>query len=80
MEHYELAMRPGGQYEGLLKCKEEGLIDHIVFSSHQPGDEVIDILSENKFEGVTMGINILNFPYRLKVPNMLLIMDMVLWQ
>ena len=66
MEHYELAMRPGGQYEGLLKCKEEGLIDHIVFSSHQPGDEVIDILSENKFEGVTMGINILNFPYRLK--------------
>ncbi|AXU74602.1 aldo/keto reductase [Clostridioides difficile] len=66
MEHYELAMKPGGQYEGLLKCKEEGLIDHIVFSSHQPGDEVIDILSENKFEGVTMGINILNFPYRLK--------------
>ncbi|MCC0646101.1 aldo/keto reductase [Clostridioides sp. ZZV14-6150] len=66
MEHYEFAMRPGGQYEGLLKCKEEGLIDHIVFSSHQPGDEVIKVLDENKFEGVTMGINILNFPYRLK--------------
>ncbi|MGX9755197.1 aldo/keto reductase [Clostridioides difficile] len=66
MEHYEFAMRPEGQYEGLLKCKEEGLIDHIVFSSHQPGDEVIKVLDENKFEGVTMGINILNFPYRLK--------------
>ncbi|MCC0649428.1 aldo/keto reductase [Clostridioides sp. ZZV15-6598] len=66
MEHYEFAMRTGGQYEGLLKCKEEGLIDHIVFSSHQPGDEVIKVLDENKFEGVTMGINILNFPYRLK--------------
>lgn len=66
MEHYEFAMRPGGQYEGLLKCKEEGLIDHIVFSSHQPGDEVIKVLDKNKFEGVTMGINILNFPYRLK--------------
>ncbi|WP_211724917.1 hypothetical protein, partial [Klebsiella pneumoniae] len=32
MEHYELAMRRGGQDEGLLKCKEEGLIDHIVFA------------------------------------------------
>lgn len=64
MEHYELAMQSGGQYEGLLKCKEKGLIDHIVFSSHQPGDEVVKILDENKFEGVTMGINMLNFPYR----------------
>ena len=64
MEHYKLAMREGGMYEGLLKCKEQGLIDHICFSSHQPGDEVIQILKENKFEGVTMGINILNFSYR----------------
>lgn len=64
MDHYELAMKKGGQYEGLLKCKEEGLIDHIVFSSHQPGDEVIKVLDENKFDGVTIGINLLNFPYR----------------
>lgn len=64
MDHYELAMKKGGQYEGLLKCKEEGLIDHIVFSSHQSGDEVINVLNESKFEGVTMGINLLNFPYR----------------
>ncbi len=64
MEHYELAMKKGGQYEGLLKCKEEGLIDHIVFSSHQPGDEVVEVLNQNNFEGVTMGINILNFSYR----------------
>ncbi len=64
MEHYTLAMEPGGQYEGLLKCKEEGLIDHIVFSSHQTGDEVIQIFDENTFEGVTMGINLLNHAYR----------------
>lgn len=64
VDHYDIAMKPGGQYEGLLKCKEEGLIDHIVFSSHQPGDEVIKVLDDNKFEGVTMGINLLNFPYR----------------
>lgn len=64
MEHYELAMKPGGQYEGLLQCKKEGLIDHIVFSSHQPGNEVKTILDEGKVEGVLLGVNILNFPYR----------------
>lgn len=64
MDHYELAMRPGGQYEGLLKCKEEGLIDHIVFFSHQPGDEIRQILTDGNFDGVLMGVNILNFPYR----------------
>lgn len=66
MDHYHLAMKEGGMYEGLLKCKEEGLIDHICFSSHQPGDEVIEILKDKKFDGVTMGINILNFSYRWK--------------
>ena len=64
MGHYELAMKPGGQYEGLLKCKEEGLIDHIVFSSHMPGKEIKSILDEGKVEGVLLGVNILNFPYR----------------
>lgn len=64
MEHYELAMRAGGQYEGLLQCKEEGLIDHIVCSSHQPGHEIRAMLEDEKFEGVLMGVHILNFPYR----------------
>lgn len=64
MDHYELAVKPGGQYEGLLKCKEEGLIDYIVFSSHQPGDQVEKVIASKKFEGVTMGLNILNYGYR----------------
>ena len=64
MDHYELAMKPGGQYEGLLQCKKEGLIDHIVLSSHQKGDEVKQILEEGKIEGILLGVNILNFPYR----------------
>jgi len=63
-EHYELAMKPGGQYEGLLQCKEEGLIDHIVLSSHQTGNEVRRILDDGRVEGVLLGVNILNFPYR----------------
>lgn len=64
MEHYELAMKPGGQYEGLLRCREEGLIDHIVLSTHLPGNHIRNILQQGKVEGILAGIHILNFPYR----------------
>ncbi len=64
MEHFEMAMRPGALYDGLLRCKREGLIKHIAFSSHQKGDEVKKIIETDKFEGVLLGLNILNFPYR----------------
>lgn len=64
MAHYELAMKEGGQYEGLLELQQQGLIDHIVCSSHQPGDEIRQIVEDGKVEGVLMGVNLLNFPYR----------------
>lgn len=64
MEHYELAVRPGGLYEGLRQCQQQGLIDHIVCSSHQPGEQIKRILGDGKFEGVTLGVNVLNHPYR----------------
>ena len=63
-EQYELAMKPGGQYEGLLKCKEQGKIKHIVVSTHLRGPEVEDLISKQEFEGVLLGVNILNFLYR----------------
>ena len=34
MEDYEKALAPGGAYEGLLRAKAEGLIDHIGITSH----------------------------------------------
>lgn len=64
MEQYELAMKKGGQYEGLMKCKEEGLIKNIVVSTHLPGNNIETIINDGHFEGVLMGVNILNFPYR----------------
>ncbi|MCP3967955.1 MAG: aldo/keto reductase [Lentisphaerae bacterium] len=64
MEHYFDAMRQDGLYEALLRAKDEGLINHIVFSSHQQGDEVQKIIQSGVFEGVLLGVNILNFPYR----------------
>lgn len=64
MEHYELAMKKAGEYEGLLKCKDQGLIDHIVISTHLPGEQIRQILEHRDFDGVLLGVNVLNFPYR----------------
>jgi len=64
MAHYELAVQPGGQLDGLRRARQEGLIKHIVCSTHQPGKDVERILSKDEFEGVLLGVNILNFPYR----------------
>lgn len=63
-QQYELAMKKDGLYEGLLKCKDEGLIKHITVSTHLPGNEVSKIISDGYFEGVLMGVNILNFQFR----------------
>jgi len=64
MDQYESAMKKGGQYEGLLKCKDDGLIDHIVISTHLQGEQVCKIIEKKEFEGVLLGVNILNFQYR----------------
>jgi predicted aldo/keto reductase-like oxidoreductase len=63
MEQFDQAINDG-LYEALLKCKAEGLIKHIAFSSHQEGSGVRKVIESGLFEGVLMGINILNFPYR----------------
>ena len=64
LEEYEQAIRPGGQYEGLLRCKEEGLIRHIVVSTHLRGPDVQTLLEKRQFDGVLLGVNVLNFLYR----------------
>ncbi|UDQ99089.1 aldo/keto reductase [Lentisphaerota bacterium WC36G] len=64
IEHYHLAMQPNGLYEALLRAKNEGLIRHIVCSSHQPSDEIIKVVENDDFEAILLGTNILNFPYR----------------
>jgi len=63
-DQYELAMKKGGQYEGLLRCRQEGLIGHIVISTHLPGHQIAQIVRRNEFEGVLLGVNVINFPYR----------------
>ncbi len=64
LEEYQLAMQPGGQYEGLLWCKEKGLIKHIVVSSHLRGPDIALLVEKQEFEGILLGFNILNFLFR----------------
>jgi predicted aldo/keto reductase-like oxidoreductase len=66
LEQYRKVMAPGGPYEGALKAKEEGLLDHICFSTHCSGEEIATIVNEGYFEGVTLGYNATNFAFRQK--------------
>lgn len=65
-EQYLDVIRPGGPYEGALAAKREGLIDHICFSTHCSGEEIEKILQDDRFEGMTLGYNAINFKFREK--------------
>ncbi len=56
----------GGAVAAAHKAKEEGLIEHVVVSSHLRGDELSKLLAEGQVEGVTLGYCAVNFPYRQK--------------
>ncbi len=65
LDQYKKIIAPGGPYEGALKAKEQGLIDHICFSAHCSGEELVQILNDERFEGVILGFNALNYRHRL---------------
>lgn len=64
LDQYRRVIAPGGPYEGVLKAKEEGLVEHITFSTHCSGEEIETIVNEGYFEGVTLGYNATNFAFR----------------
>ena len=53
-----------GAVAAALQARDEGLINHLLCSSHMPGDGLVQVLREEIFEGVLLGYNALNFPYR----------------
>jgi len=53
-----------GAVPALLKAKEEGLVRHVVVSSHLGGTDLRAVLETGLFEGMTIGYNALNFPFR----------------
>jgi uncharacterized protein len=64
LDQYKLAMKKGGQYEALQKAKAEGLIGHIVVSTHLNGADTAQLISRGEFDGLLLGVSAINFPYR----------------
>ena len=56
----------GGAIAAARKAREEGLIKHLVVSSHLGGEDNAAVLDSGLFEGITIGYNALNFPFRAK--------------
>jgi hypothetical protein len=61
---YRQMTKKGGIYDGILKAKEEGLIEHICCSTHADGDTIAKVVADGKVDVVTLGYNALNFAYR----------------
>jgi len=62
LDHHKAVIAKGGPYDGALKAKKDGLIDHILFSTHATGEENIAMLNDNIYEGMLIGYNFTNFP------------------
>lgn len=54
----------GGVLDAGLRAREEGLIEHLAFSTHMSGEETAKVIAEGVFEGVTLGFSAIDFPYR----------------
>jgi len=64
MDDYQQMIAPGGLYEGLLRAKEDGLIEHICCSVHADGAGIKQIIKDGLIESVILGYNALNFAFR----------------
>lgn len=51
-------------YRFFEEAKSEGLIRNIVFSSHMEGDGIEKVVESNKFKGMLIGYNALNYRFR----------------
>ena len=51
-------------YSFFEEAKSEGLIRNIVFSSHMQGNDIEQVIKTNKFKGMLLGYNALNYRFR----------------
>lgn len=64
---FENIMKKGGIYEGALRMKEEGLIDHICCSLHATPQDIRKIIDCGAFEGITISYSMLSAANMLSV-------------
>ena len=51
-------------YGHFEQAKKEGLIRNIVFSSHMQGNDIEEVIKTDKFKGMLLGYNALNYRFR----------------
>lgn len=56
--------KKGGAITEAQRAKQEGLIEHLVFSTHLFGPQNVPIIQEGIFEGMLLGYSAINFPFR----------------
>ena len=56
----------GGAVDAVLRARQDGVVAHVVCSSHMSGADIERVFEANVFEGVTLGYNAINFPYRVQ--------------
>ena len=61
------ARQRGGAVDALLAARDEGLVRHVVCSTHMTRSEAAAVFDTGLFEGVTLGYNAVNFPFREEV-------------
>ncbi len=66
LEQFKKILEPGGPYEGAVKAREEGLIEHICGTAHASGEDIAEMVKTGVFAGVTLGYNIMNHRFRKK--------------
>jgi predicted aldo/keto reductase-like oxidoreductase len=59
--------KKGGALDALFRARDEGLVGHVVFSTHMTHEEADSVFDEDIFEGVTLGYNAIQFPFREQV-------------
>jgi predicted aldo/keto reductase-like oxidoreductase len=60
------ARKTGLAVEAALKAKEKKLIKHLFISTHMEGKDIAKVVKENIFEGITLGLSVVNAPYRME--------------
>jgi len=66
MKQFKTIMEHGGPYDGAIKAKDEGLIEHICATAHASGEDIAEMVKADVFEGFTLGYNIMNHMFRKK--------------
>lgn len=57
---FERIMQKGGIYEGALRLRERGVVEHICAHFNAPPAEILKMLEQDAFEGITVSYSVTN--------------------